>query len=332
MRGKQNMNKLLIICGPTATGKTSLGISLAKKFNGEIISVDSRQVYRGMDIGTGKDIPPNSKLEILDSELGGVYRVDDIPIWGYDLADPKEEFSVSNYLTFANAAIDAIIKKGKLPILVGGTGFYIKALIDGIPTIDVPINKELRNNLLNRTADDLYELLSTVDSLKAGSMNFSDKKNPRRLIRAIEVAQYLLDHQLSIDRSIDTNKVDNLFIGLTAKKEIIEKRINKRVESRIDSGFEDEVKNLISSGVDWTDQSMMSLGYRQWRDFFEGAVPKEDVVLEWKKEERKYAGRQMVWWKKDSRINWFDVDDISYKEKVESMIEKWHNTKDAKED
>lgn len=304
------MDKLLIVCGPTATGKTSLGILLSKKFNGEIISADSRQVYKDMDIGTGK-------------EWG-----EGVKIWGYDLVSAKDEFSVSKYLKFAQRTISDIIHRGKLPILVGGTGLYIKGIVDGIPTVDVPRSKKLRESLGKLSADQLYEHLSQIDSFKAGSMNSSDKKNPRRLIRAIEIATWMIDNS---KRDLPQNKktFDTLFVGLSAPPEFLEKRINKRVEMRIDAGFEDEIKKLIKSGVDWNDQSMMSLGYRQWRDFAEGAVDRDAALSEWKKEERKYAKRQMVWWKHDGRINWFDIREAQYPKKVEKLVEKWYTVKHA---
>lgn len=317
------MNKLLVICGPTATGKTSLGLSLAKKFNGEIVSADSRQVYKEMDIGTGKDLPVGSKFESQNSKLG-FYTVGGIRLWGYDLVSPKDEFSVSKYLRFAGRAISDIEKRGKLPILVGGTGLYIKGVVDGIPTVDVPRNKRLRKNLEDHSADVLYEQLSQIDSFKAGAMNSSDKKNPRRLIRAIEVATWMIDNS---KKNLPQNKksFDTLFIGLTAPSGILEEKIGKRVDTRIDNGFEEEIKKLIDSGVDWNDQSMMSLGYRQWRDYAEGAVERETAISEWKKEERKYARRQMVWLKRDGRINWFDIKDGQYAKKVENLVKKWYN-------
>jgi len=304
------MNKLLVICGPTATGKTSLGILLAKKINGEIVSADSRQAYKNMDIGTGK--------------VWG----EGIKIWGYDLVSPKDEFSVSKYLKFAQKVISDIERRGKLPILVGGTGLYIRGVVDGIPTINVPQNRKLRRNLEKMDSNQLYEHLSQIDSFKAGSMNSSDKKNPRRLIRAIEVAMWTLDNS---KKGLSQNKksFDTLFVGLTAPSVFLDERIEKRVDERMDEGFEEEVKKLIDSGVDWNDQSMMSLGYRQWRDFAEGAVDKEAALSEWKKEERKYAKRQMVWWRRDGRINWFDIREPEYQKKVENLVKKWYIVKHA---
>jgi tRNA dimethylallyltransferase len=167
------MNKLLVICGPTSTGKTTLAIALAKKFNGEIISADSRQVYKGMDIGTGKDIPCGSKIKFPWFQKYGFYEISGAKIWGYDLADPRHEFNVAQYMKFSERIITDIVKRGKLPILVGGTGLYIRGVIDGIATANIPKNNLLRKNLVKSTAEDLFEKLAQMDSLKAGHMNSS---------------------------------------------------------------------------------------------------------------------------------------------------------------
>jgi len=301
------MKKLLIICGPTATGKTSLGVALARKLNGEIISADSRQVYKGMDIGTGK-------------EWGK-----DVKIWGYDLVDPKDEFSVAQFLKFTGELIPDIYKRGKLPILVGGTGLYIKAVTNGIPTVSVPRNEGLRKQLKNKKASELYESLSNMDSLKAGSLNSSDRKNPRRLVRAIEVVQWKLSHgtEAFLDTEVETPD-STLFIGLFAPKNALDERIAIRVQDRIKKGIKREIESLLGREVNWDDQSMMSLGYRQWRDYFEGTMDMEEVAREWEREEKKYARRQMIWFKKDKRIAWFDITQPKYPEDVEKLAEKWY--------
>ena len=299
------MEKLLVICGPTATGKTALAIKLAKKFDGEIVSADSRQVYKGMDIGMGK-------------EWG------DVPIHGYDLVDPRREFSVSKYLKFARKILKDIWRRGKLPILVGGTGLYIKGVVDGIPTVEVPRNNELRKRLEEKSADELFESLSQLDAVRAGSMNSSDRKNPRRLVRAIEVAQWNLGHGVKCLTSDILHPTSVLVIGLTAAKEPLNKRIEDRVGERVKAGIKKEIESLLKNGVSWDDQSMMSFGYRQYRDFFEGEVPEEVVVSEWTREEQKYVKRQMTWFKKDKRVGWFDIFEVDYQKKVEKMVAKWY--------
>ena len=181
------MNKLLVICGPTATGKTSLGILLAKKVDGEIISADSRQVYIGMDLGTGKDLPKNSEFKIQNSKIG-YYLFDKIPVWMIDIVKPNQEFSAADFVGLASKVINDINSRNKLSIIVGGTGFYIKALIDGVDTLGIPPDWELRKQLGLKSTAELFEMLSRINSEKSASMNSSDKQNPRRLIRAIEVA------------------------------------------------------------------------------------------------------------------------------------------------
>lgn len=324
--------RLLVVSGPTSTGKTSLSIKLAKKFGGEIVSADSRQVYKGMDIGTGKDIPRDSTFQITDIKKGtGYYEIDNIKVWGYDLVSPKNEFSVAGYITYAHRVIDEIWSRGRLPIVAGGTGLYIKGLVEGIPTADVPPNIELRKRLESLSAPELYEKLAELDSSKAGSMNVSDKNNPRRLVRAIEVAQYHLgNNRIVVHRTIG-QEYKILYIGLTAPKNYIEERISKRVALRVKLGVEDEIIDLLEKGVSWEDQSMMSLGYRQWRDFFEGAVDRSHVIDEWVKEERKYAKRQMTWFNKNPLIKWFDVTDSEYQKKVENLVQKWYSNLNAEE-
>lgn len=179
------MNKVLIICGPTATGKTSLGIKLAKQFNGEIISADSRQVYRGMDIGTGKGVPTNAQFLISNFQNTddiGYYMIGSTKIWGYDLSDPNTVFNVADYRKLMLPVVEDIISRGKLPIIVGGTGFYIDALVDPPETIGVEINQKIRKELDQLTRYQLQERLAKIDNHKLSLMNNSDRNNPRRLL------------------------------------------------------------------------------------------------------------------------------------------------------
>ena len=326
------MKQLLIICGPTGIGKTKLALHLASKFNGELVSADSRQIYRGMDIGTGKDLPVNSKLQIPNYKLGkqsiGFYEIEGVKIWGYDLVDPTEEFSVFRYVTVAEKIIENISSRGKLPILVGGSGLYIKGVVDGIETIAIPRNMSVRKSLAGKNTDELFEILASLDSAKAASLNVSDKKNPRRLIRAIEIAYYKSENpKTSMNRFMKVPKYETLFIGLTAPRDNLDKRIEKRVLKRLNLGIEDEIQKLLKLGINWEDQSMQSLGYRQWRDYLIHKKTKNEIVEKWTKDEQNYAKRQFTWFNKDKRIIWFDVSKKNFRAGVEKLVKEWHNRK-----
>jgi len=314
------MKKLLVIEGPTGTGKTSLAVALAKKFDGEIVSADSRQVYKGFDVGTGKDLPPDAKYKTQNPKLGGYYETQGIRIWGYDLVEPHEEFSVAQYIKIVRVIIEDIFARGKLPILVGGTGLYIKGVIDGIPTLSIKPNPKLRKSLEEKTKEELFEILGRIDPVRAASLNSSDRKNPRRLIRAIEVG--LTRSKLENSKF----KGDLLFIGLTTSKEILNKRIDERVDKRVQKGIESEIKALIKNGVKRDSRAMDSLGYRQWKEYFKRPkkVSKTNVIKLWKVEEHKYSKRQMTWFKKDKRINWFDISLATWQKNVEKLVEKWY--------
>jgi tRNA dimethylallyltransferase len=295
------MQKLLVIVGPTASGKTALSIKLAQKHHGEIISADSRQVYTGMDLGTGKQ---RSTL---------------VPIWGYDLAEPTEDFSVSHFQSFADKKIEEIALREKLPVLVGGTGLYIRAVVDGIATANVPQNRLLRQRLDSCSVTELTKELKALAPEKLSKMNDSDRHNPRRLIRAIEIALS------SVKPSVVVKKYDPLIIGLTAPLEVLYKRVEKNIGKRIDAGVFDEVTQLLSSGVSWDSPAMTSLGYRQLQSFFTGKKTKEEAILDWIQEEKKYVKRQITWFKQDIRIKWIPIIEADYEKKVEEYIKSWEN-------
>ncbi len=321
------MSKLLVICGPTATGKTSLGLTLAKNFKGEIISADSRQVYKGMDIGTGKDLPKNSKLKTQNLKPPvGYYLFSGVRVWMLDVVEPNQEFSVAQYVVLSQKVMADIWQRNKLPILVGGTGFYIKGLIDGIETLRVGPDWELRMRLENLPAQNLFDLLSRIDPIKAASLNASDRKNPRRLIRAIEVANKQQTTNNKQQR-IKSERGDTLFIGLKAPLKELYRKIDRRVEERVKLGIEKEIKKLISKGYSWNLPAMSALGYQEWQDYFEGQATREEVIQKWKFDEHGYARRQLTWFKKDKRINWFDINENSWKNKVEDLVKSWYNEK-----
>ncbi|MFT7557752.1 MAG: tRNA dimethylallyltransferase, partial [Planctomycetota bacterium] len=220
--------KLIVILGQTATGKTSLGIELAKQFRGEIISADSRQVYRGMDIGTAKVTP---------EEMQG------IPHHLIDVADPNERFSVAQFREMALAAIEDIHARGNLPILVGGTGFYIQSIVDGIVLPEVPANPAFRSELKSRSTEDLYKILTQKDPRRAATI---DPQNKVRLVRALEIIDTL---GVVPTPEAEPTDLDILQIGLQVPDTILKERIHARNVLRINNGLLEEVQSLHDNGL-----------------------------------------------------------------------------------
>lgn len=299
------MNKVLVITGPTATGKTALAVSLAKQLNGELVSADSRQVYRGMDIGTGKDI---------DSLEG-------IPMHLYDVVDPNESFNISLYLEKAHASIIDILKRKKLPIIVGGSGLYIQALLHPF-TIHVAPNEKLRNELSLLTKEALQKKLQEVGNTYWETLNSSDRENPRRLIRKIEIA-------MAKQKEVPQEKThfDVLQIGLKTDASVLYARIDERVEKRVTQGVIAEIQKLLDAGYSWELPAMSGLGYRQWKPYFDGIAAKEAVIQKWKFDEHAYARRQMTWFRKDKTIQWFDIGQSDALGAIESLVTSWYTHK-----
>lgn len=318
------MQKLLVICGPTGTGKTALGIHLAKKFDGEIVSADSRQVYKGLDTATGKDIPENSNFQFSifkgRKRIGCWKLTDDTKLWLVDVVESTEKFSVALYQQLATLVIDDIWQRGSLPIVVGGTGLYIKAVVDGIDTIGVPPNPQLRAAYTRKSAKELFDTLFHLDP-DAAWLNASERKNKQRLIRRVEIAQSR--HGQRGLKSANTKK-DMFFVGLTAPYKVLRERIEKRIDQWVVAGAEDEVAGLLQRGLSWDSQAMSSIGYRQWKPYFEKTKTKEEVIQKWKQEEWRYAKRQMTWFKKDERVNWFDIGHDDWLQQVDKLVGSWY--------
>ena len=339
------MQKILIICGPTATGKTRLALHFAHLLDGELISADSRQVYRGMDIATGKDLPVNFKFQIFrpkdDRPLADNFQNQKIPyytdgkvrIWGLDLVNPDEEFSVAHFRQFAKTVITDIQKRRKLPIIVGGTGLYIKALLEPLTAIPVPRNDALRSILENASVATLQKKLQEIDRYRFERMNNSDRNNPRRLIRAIEVEEYYKANTTHKTHMTQVQKINNtLMIGLTAAKETISDRISKRVEERLKQGMVDEVKKLLDSGFSKDLPSMSATGYKHLISNFKYQINtnkyqypiKEEIINAWKQEELQYAKRQLTWFKKQKGIIWFDTQRKNWEKTVVDRVKEWY--------
>ncbi len=331
------MNKILVICGPTATGKTALALFLAEKFRGDILSADSRQVYKRMDIITGKDLPVSSKLQISPASPSEAGRANvkwsrkrirywetqkTVRIWLVDLVEPWQDFSVSQWVGAAKKVIYNLWKEKKLPVIVGGTGFYIKALLDGIETIDIPPDEKLRDRLKNKKTEELLEILQKSDYQRAISLNESDRKNPRRLVRAIEIALRRGSRQIPAHKELEA---DALLIGLIAPRGTLRKRIDRRVEERLKQGALGEAKKLFAKGVSWNSEAMTGTGYRQLRRYFGGKETLSGAVALWKTAEYRDAKKQLTWFKKDRRIKWFDITGSKWREKVEKTAGDWYH-------
>ena len=335
------MQKLLNIAGPTATGKTALAIGLARKYNGEIISADSRQVYKGMDIGTGKDLSKGSVyqtfevMQIQDPGTDmGYYLIKRIPVWLIDIVKPDYHFHLSLYRRLALKAIDDISSRGKLPIVVGGTGLYIKSLLISMPEADILPDQKLRQQLEDKNAIELSEILKKKDPEKWQSMNQSDRKNPRRLIRAIEIAGR------KYKEVFQPSQFDFLFVYLTAPKYYLMENIAERVKARIAAGVFEETEKLLKSGYDFNLLSFSASPYRQFKEYFEsGKLPemKTKAVGRWLKAEVDYAARQLVWFNKmakeladKGRVITVDITK-NFQSGLEQAIDKWYTERHAEE-
>jgi len=311
------MQKLLIICGPTATGKTLFALEVAKKFNGEIISADSRQVYTGMDIVTGKDLPRNaqclmSNVQWKNKRLS-YYDISGIKIWLYDVVNPDESFNVSYWKECADLVISDIHKRNKLPIVVGGTGLYIKSLTQNLDQISISPNQKLREDLADKNPEYLFNYLNQLNPSLSAKINASDRHNPRRLIRAIEIS---LTSKLLVNSQLSTIDYQLFQIGLTAPLDTLYSRIDNRVDAREALGAAEESK-IILSRYDRNLPSLTASGYRAFLD--------SNPISKWKTLEHQYARRQLTWFKKQPGIHWFDISVSNWQPFAVSLINNWYN-------
>lgn len=297
-------NKIIVILGPTASGKSSTAIKLAKKFNGEIISADSRQIYRSMDIGTGKiekDFSRISNLKFKISNKNATFFSEGVAHYMLDIASPKTDFSVAKFKKRAEKHIKDILKRGKLPIICGGTGFWIKAVVDNITYPEVKPDWELRNILRNKSNKELLKELKKLDPIRAKNI---DAKNKVRLIRALEICQ-TLGCVPSMNHEPKTKNYEFLQIGIQRKKEILHQRIRKNIENRMNQGMIDEVKKIKANGLSWKKIESFGLSYKLIPQYLRGEISsKEELIEKIYLAEKNYAKRQITWFKKDTRIKW----------------------------
>ena len=291
--------KIIVILGQTATGKSDFAVEVAKKINGEIISADSRQVYKGMDLGTGK---------VTKKEMGG------IPHFMLDVISPKNKtFSASQFQKMANKKIKEILDKKNIPIVCGGTGYYIDSLINSLPFPEVLPNKKLRRELETKDATELFGILKKIDKDRAKNI---DAKNKVRLIRAIEIAQELGQ----VPKLKKTKKeYETIKIGLTFPDSELKRRIYERLIKRIKKGMIKEVEKLHESGVSWKKLESFGLEYRYVSFYLQKKMTKEEMIEKLFQAIWHFAKRQKTWFKRDKEIIWINP---SKKQEVYDTLKK----------
>jgi tRNA dimethylallyltransferase len=337
------MKKMLVILGPTATGKTDLGIELAKQLNGELVSVDSRQVYEGLDVGTGKGPSGMSNVQWKKGE--GFWIIDGVRVWLYDVCSPKERYHVSQYVKDAERVIEKIEGEGKLAILVGGTGFYLRGLLEGFPTIHLGVDEKLREKLEKSGVGELQEKLRGLSPAVWEKMTESDRGNPRRLVRQIEIAsskfpisnfKFQISNENEIATSVESpleippprndSVNDVLKIGLTAPRLVLNEKIDNRARVWFEEGIVEEVKGLMEAGVSLERFREIGLEYGLIAEYVAHGGDLDKLIERVQVQVRKYAKRQMTWFKRDMQIEWFDVTEDGWREKVEKRAIDWYNS------
>ena len=281
--------KILCLVGPTSSGKSALAVALARKFNGEVISADSRQVYKNLDVGTGK---------ITKKEMKGVRH------HLLDVASSEKVFTAHDFVEKASAAIKDIAKRDKLPIITGGTGFYIDALVGRIELPNVPVNKILRRKLKKKTPEQLFTLLKKKDSRRAQSI---EPHNKRRLIRALEIVRKLGKVPKQHVGHIDLRgRYNVLWVGLTLQSNVIAKRIHTRLLVRMRKGMVAEARGLHKAGLSYKRMEQFGLEYRALARHLQGQITRTQMVEELNRDIRRYAKKQLAYWKRNRSIRWFD--------------------------
>lgn len=297
--------KVVCIMGPTAVGKTKLSIELAKKYNGEIISGDSMQVYRGMDIGTAKIKP---------EEMEG------IPHYLIDVKDPSEAFNVAQFQELVTECIEDITARGKLPIIVGGTGLYIEAVLQQYSfsesVSDETYRKQLELIAAEQGVEEVHQMLAAIDAESAERIH---PNNVRRVIRALEI-YHCTGEKMSDQLKKQTKDYvyDAALIGLTMERDTLYERINLRVDMMFDEGLLSEVKRLYDAGLRDC-QSIQAIGYKELYDYFDGKVSLEEAKENLKQNSRRYAKRQLTWFRNKMDVTWFEMDNDVFEKKFEQI-------------
>lgn len=298
--------KIIAVAGPTASGKTALAIELAKRFSGEVVSCDSMQIYKGMDVGTAK---PDA------DEMCG------IPHHMIDIAVPDKRFSVAEYCTMARDAIDHILSRGRLPILAGGTGLYMDSVLNNTDFKDFQGDKEFCAEMQRLAGEKgntaVHRLLEEKDAVAAQNIH---PNNLRRVIRALEVCHVTGKTFTQVNaESIRKPVYDALVLGIETDRQLLYQRIDRRVDIMLEKGLLDEVKELKKAGIGRDTTAMQAIGYKELLDFLEGEISFDGAVDKIKQESRRYAKRQLTWFRRNPDINWVSIGD---EKSIEEIIER----------
>ena len=299
------MKKVLIISGPTATGKTSLAVKIASRLKGELISADSRQIYQGLNIGTGKDHPSNTLVHLID------------------IITPDKTFSSAQFRRLATAKIKRIHRQAKLPIIVGGSGYYINTLVS--PPL---INRSPPHSLFRKAFDllplpFLQAIHQVFNRRQFAQLNNSEKHNPHRLIRKLEIKLFSKSNKSFPPAP---SNYDYLHISLTAPVKVIDKNINRRIDSRLNQGLLLEIRRLLKK-YRWSHPGLNTLAYKQFQPYFKHKTSSNLrlAIHQWRHDERAYARRQLTWFRKRDQLHFFDITSPSFPQDAISLILKWYN-------
>ena len=304
-----NKPKVIVICGPTASGKTALSIELAKKINGEIISSDSMQIYKDMDIGTAK--PTKQEMQEIKHYL-------------LDFVEPDQRYSVAQFKKDAEKAIEEILAKNKVPIIVGGTGLYVDSLIYGIEYQEIELDQKYREELEEKVQKEgletLYEQAKKIDPQAIEKISANDKK---RILRILEIYHSTgkTKTQQEIESRKNEVKYDYKVFALNIEREKLYERINKRVDIMIKQGLIQEVENLCSKYTEFP-TAMQGLGYKEVVEYLQGKISEQEMIEKIKMETRRYAKRQLTWFRKNKQTIWLDA--TKGKENVEIILKEYY--------
>ncbi len=323
------MNKVLSIIGPTATGKTNFALQLNEVLGSDLdfldlISADSRQVYHGMEVGTGADMPPRFQLSTQSDYFPyPFYTSGTTRFHGVSILEPTADWSVKHFHQFAQQVLQRSWSQQGFPVLVGGTGLYHLYALNEQTAHDVPPNEEVREKAMTMTTTQLQEWLENISPENLQQLNDSDRANPRRLIRAIERA--LATDASTTNSASSTLAAAHLIIGLRDTKENLIERIQQRLEERIAAGMYDEVQALMSkySDEEWQLPAFSATGYKEVRSYLEGNLTETQMKELWLRREVQYAKRQMTWWKKQPNVQWVDVSQPEWQAQAVTTITNW---------